>query len=77
MCSLANWPPASRAELEGSAFLSIGYRPPQERGKHKLCEHVPSGRLASSGAGGNENFCDSVIRVQRRGQAHNERAFAL
>jgi hypothetical protein len=37
ICPLANWPPASRAELEGSAFLSIGYRPPQERGKHKLC----------------------------------------
>ena len=63
MCSLANWPPASRAELEGSAFLSIGYRPPQERGKHKLCEHVPSGRLAFSFVCGTGSFCHSAIRV--------------
>ena len=68
MCSLANWPPASRAELEGSAFLSIGYRPPQERGKHKLCEHVPSGRLAFSFACRAGRFRVFVIRVSRGGK---------
>ena len=42
MCSLANWPATSRAELAGSAVLAIGYR---VQASHKLCEYVPADKL--------------------------------
>lgn len=65
MCSLANRPATSRAELADSSALSFGCR---AGASHKLCEYAPSGKLAASTAWGAGRFRCSSNRVSRVSQ---------